>query len=195
MTVTNLCAAVAAALGEEWTLQWRNVHSTYSVRERDGLELDLHDDGARLHASVRYVAGIDLDGDPHAFGARPAPHITASNARSVTALIADIRRRLLPVADAWYADACRRALLVADRRHRQQANAAQLLALPQTQRSPTFDNRVYGVDWQADVTSDAISLRFSTLSPDLALRLLRLYHGLDPITPEVTPCSDPLTTP
>jgi len=72
---------------------------------------------------------------------------------------------------------------------------AQLLALPQTQRSPTLDNRVYGVDWQADVTSDAISLRFSTISPDLALRLLRLYLGLDAFDPEVTPCSDPLTTP
>lgn len=184
MTNLTLCAAVAAAFGEEWTVSECSDCRCTIVRSADGLTFDLHHDGDRLRTTARYVLGIDLDGYPHAFGTRPAPHITAHVKRGVAALVADIRRRLLPVADSWHADACTKALLAADMHQRQQDNLAQLLTLPNTQLSPMVGNRMYGVGWRADVTSTMVSLHFSSLSPQMTLRLLRLYHGIDSTDPE-----------
>jgi len=184
-SLDQLVTAIAAVLGAEWHTEENAGVRGVSLVHADGLRLWCHIADRRLHISPESVPMLTDTGYATTYH-YDRPVITVDPHRPPQRVVADIHRRLLPVAGPWHADAHTKALLTADMHQRQQENLAQLLALPHTQRSQMVDNRIYGVDWRADVTSTMVSLHFTSLSLEMALHLLRLHSGSDPTAPEVS---------
>lgn len=184
----SVCTAVATALceklGDDWTASAHDEHHAVVTRNIDKLTFDLFENNNRLRTSARCAVGFDLDGYLHPFGTQPPPQITSNVKRGVAVLVADICRRLLPVAEPWYNDACAKAALAASMHQRQQENMERLLAFPDAIR---IENRIYGIDWSAEVTPTVINLHLYQVSMETALRLLDfLYSDSDATDPEAS---------
>lgn len=173
LPIEQLLTPIAAALGPDWRAEVsENVTWGAYLTRNDGLRLWCHRYDGRLRLTPEPVPMLTEIGRTTAYDFdRPA--ITVDPSRPVERLAADIRRRLLPAADMWWATA---AAVAAKSRRDWAAFAdrrAELLALPGAH--PGHDAAwIHGDNWQCDARiGDRVRLVFTGIAYAEALTALR----------------------
>ena len=180
MTTHELAAAIAAALGPEWTHE-PNSETTFSklTRQPDGLALFLrgdHRDRLEIRAdAVR--CGADQYGNRTHYYVN-APSITVAMTRTPESIARDMRSRLLPDCETWYAAALRWRTEMDESAARKQLLRSRVLAFAGAKEHSFGSTRIYGPGWECDPQyDDTVLLTFRQLPAEVALALLRAYDA------------------
>ncbi len=154
------CTALAAALGPDWRSVRPDDMPWSTLVRSDGLSLWCRLDHGRLVVTADTVTGVDEFGRPYVYHF-DRPSITVDPSRAPQRLAADIVRRLLPDAEAWWRTATAWAETSRLKWEDHQQRRAELLALP-----GAHDGHdaawIYGSGWRCDArTGDSVRLEFS----------------------------------
>lgn len=172
---------ITAALGRDWshTPGPEDNYCTIMTR-RDGLTLHMSMSPDRI-----YLSAFDTGCSVHrALTAIPLLYptgiqISCKANRSASAIAADIRRRLLPDAEAWWAATQAYRLKQDLERQAIDAIAQQFLAFPDVRidQQHTATPTLLGTGFQARVHNERhVSLSFGALTPSAAISLLAAYY-------------------
>lgn len=175
-TLHGLCNEIASILGDNWTHQ-PSEYDHYTVLARtDGLQLSCHLDHKRISIRTAHMPGAPSDNGSCTYYDYNCPSITVAASRTPASITSDIRSRLLPYAETWYAKAIewRRTSLA---QHALLANLRrQLQAFPGSRHSD-FHSNVYGPNWKCEPRAGTCTLTFD-LPPDLTVKILAAYYEL-----------------
>lgn len=180
----QITGAIAAALGDGWRCEpGQYDHYCYLVASSevgDGLTLWVRldaDKPGRLVIRCDAPDAADIYGHRLTYSSDYVPRISVAATRTPASIAADIRSRLLPEAQPWYANAlvwkakCDRDAAFVEEMRRQ------LLALQGACRGS--DNRkVYGPGWECETFTDSAGLLFRRLSYEQAVALLHEFVSL-----------------
>lgn len=187
MTHHNLAHQIVEALGASAWVCAPTDQETVAIIERcDGLRLRLtrcdargwHDvDGKRIAIRPVALEAPDERGQPVRYD-YAIPSITVSAQRSATSIAGDIRNRLMPEAESWFAAALLWQQRVIALHSALSKFRKCLLAFPNADRWQD-SRKVYGRGWTCDLSSvSSCDLAFDGISHDLAVALLGAYHQI-----------------
>jgi hypothetical protein len=196
-TLYETCLDAASHLPGVWRVTHDRRYANYCTlrRDEDGLELLVHRDGQRL--TIGLPVTVAVTARRHYYPYR-GPFLRLSSHRRGPDIGRAIQRRLLDAATAWWrtAQGWKRAV---------EANAATVTLLADPMGSLPGAQRDAegwaGDGWRLHIDAcGAIGVSFERVAAAAAVDLVKSYLAMavdaaPPITPEVTPCSDPLTTP
>ena len=187
--IWDLCRAIAAALGPEWSAPAPEDQNWCSnLIHANGMSLFCRrQPNKRLEIETEAIEGITEEGRIIFRYNHDKPSITVSAVRDPKAIAGDIRRRLLPEATAWWQEGMRKKQVIEAERASERQLRDRLLKFPHaTLASGPFDHneiRVSTTDNAWIVAPSKNCVTFNRMGGDEIVALIETYYQLKGQTP------------